>query len=199
MPPLLSQPATIAAMGRVIYSLNVSLDGYAADADGGLGWADVDDELHQWFNDRTREASLAAYGRRMYELMAGYWPHAEMDPDATPVMRDFARIWTPMPKAVFSSTLDHVDWNSRLVRGNAIDEVARLRRDTGDEIGIGGPTLAASLIRAGLVDEYRLLVHPVVLGAGLPFFPDLERPIGLRQIDEHHFASGVVYLGYAAS
>jgi dihydrofolate reductase len=185
-------------MGRVIYSLNVSLDGYAADADGGLGWANVDDELHQWFNDRTREAGVFAYGTRMYELMAAYWPRADTDPEATPVMREFARIWTPMPKVVFSSTLDEVDWNSRLVRDSAPEEVGRLREQTDGDVAVGGPTLAASLIRAGLIDEYRLLVHPVILGAGLPFFPDLEQPIGLRNVDEHEFASGVVYMGYAA-
>ena len=185
-------------MGRVIYSMNVSLDGYAADPDGGLGWANVDDEVHAWFNGYAEEAGAFVYGRRMYELMSAYWPTGDEDPQATPVTRDFARIWRPKPKIIFSTTLGHVDWNARLTHANPRDELARLRDEFDGDLGIGGPTLAASFIREGLVEEYRLVVHPVILGAGLPFFPNLERPIGLRLVDERRFESGVIYLGYAA-
>jgi dihydrofolate reductase len=112
-------------------------------------------------------------------------------------MVEFARIWKPMPKLVFSSTLETVHWNSRLVRGNVGDEVERLRLEVDGEIDVGGPTLAAALIQRGLVDEYRLAVHPVVLGAGTPFFATLERSLRLRLLDTQRFASGVVCLGYA--
>ena len=181
-------------MAKVVYGLNVSIDGYAATTDGGLDWADVDEELHFWFNERTRDAGAFVYGRRMYEVMAGYWPHGEADPDATPAMRDFARLWVPMPKYVVSSTLDTVDWNTELVRADPPALVRKLRSRVDGEIQVGGPTLAASLIAANLIDEYRLLVHPVVLGAGLRFFPDLGRAIELRQVDGRPFASGVRYL-----
>ena len=185
-------------MGKLIYSLNVSLDGYVETPDHSLEWAIVDDELHTWFNDQARQLDASLYGRRMYELMAGYWSTAEADPSATAPMRDFARIWNSLPKMVFSSTLTSVEWNSRLLRGDVGEELARLRTEFDGDMDVGGATLASAFIRRGLVDEYRLLVHPVILGAGTPFFPDLEAPIGLRLMETRTFSSGVLYLGYAA-
>lgn len=185
-------------MGKLIYSMNVSLDGYVETPEHSLDWANVDEELHRWFNDRAREVDASLYGRRMYELMAGYWPTAESDPSATEVEREFARIWKPMPKIVFSSTLSTVDWNSRLVRGDVGDELAQLRTEFDGDLDVGGATLAAEFIRRGLIEEYQLLVHPVVLGAGTPFFPELDSPIPLRLTETATFNSGVIYLGYTA-
>lgn len=184
-------------MGKVVYSMNVSLDGFVETPDHSLDWANVDEEIHRWFNDESRAAGAFVYGRRLYEVMAAYWPTAESDPAATPAMVEFAQIWNPMPKVVFSSTLDSVQWNSRLARGDVGDEVERLRAEVDGEISIGGPTLAAELIRRGLVDEYRLAVHPVVLGAGTPFFPALDRPLKLRLLDTRRFGSGAMVLTYA--
>ena len=96
-------------------------------------------------------------------------------------MRDFARIWAATPKIVFSSSLDSVDFNSRLVRGDIAEELARVRKEFDGDMDVSGATLAASFIRRGLVDEYRLLVHPVVLGAGTRFFPEVASPIPLRR------------------
>jgi dihydrofolate reductase len=183
-------------MGKLVYSMNVSLDGYIETPDHGLDWTNVDEELHTWFGDRAREADAFLYGRRLYEVMAAYWPTAESDPSATDYMLDFARIWNAKPKVVFSSTLATVDWNSRLVRGDIGDELARLRTEFDGDLDVGGPTLASAFIRRGLVDEYRLLVHPIILGDGTPFFPTLETPIRLRQTETRTFDSGVVYLGY---
>src|ERR1700704_1518429 len=101
-------------MDKLVYSMNASLDGYVETPDHSLDWANVDDELHTWFNDRAREAAAFLYGRRLYETMAAYWPTAAADPGATKVMLDFARIWNEKPKIVFSSTLTSVRWNSRL-------------------------------------------------------------------------------------
>jgi len=185
-------------MGRLIYTFNVSLDGYVETPDRSLDWANVDDELHSWFNDRARELDASLYGRRLYELMAAYWPNAESDPDATGTMREFGRIWLATPKVVFSKTLDSVDWNSRLARGDVGEELERLKEEFHGDMEVGGPTLASEFIRRGLVDEYGLVIHPVVLGAGRPFFPGLDSRIGLRQIETHRFESGVVYIGYAA-
>jgi dihydrofolate reductase len=112
-------------------------------------------------------------------------------------MREFARLWNATPKFVFSTTLASVDWNSRLVRGDVREALAAIRKEFDGDLDVGGPTLAAAFIRRGLVDEYRLLIHPVILGAGTPFFPSLEAPIRLRLIDERRFASGVMYLAYA--
>jgi dihydrofolate reductase len=186
-------------MGKLIYSLNVSLDGFVETPDHSLDWAIVDDELHTWFNDQTRGLDATIYGRRLYEVMAGYWPTAESDPAANAVEVDFARIWNAMPKIVFSNSLESVDFNSRLVTGDVGEELAKLRAEFDGDIDVGGPTLAAEFIKRGLVDEYQLIVHPVVLGAGTPFFPPLDHPIGLRLTETRTFASGVVYQGYAAT
>ncbi len=185
--------------GSSIYSLNVSLDGYVAAVDGSLDWATIDDELHTWFNDQTRTLDASLYGRRMYQLMSAYWPTAEADSEATEPMRDFARIWAALPKIVFSTTLDTVDWNSRLVAGDVRARLAELRAEFPGDLDVSGPTLAAAFMRYGLVDEYRLVVHPVVLGAGIPLFPALDHRVGLRLLETRTFGSGVMYLGYTTS
>jgi dihydrofolate reductase len=185
-------------VGKLVYSLNVSLDGYVETPDHSLGWAIVDEELHSWFNERTRDADAFVWGRRMYELMVAYWPTAESDAAATPAMREFARLANPKPKFVFSSMLTTVEWNGRLVQGDVRDVLGRLQAEFDGELQVGGPTLAAEFIRRGLVDEFRLLVHPVVIGAGTPFFPPDVR-LGLRLIETRAFESGVVYLGYAVA
>lgn len=185
-------------MGKLVYAMNVSLDGYVETPDRSLDWTIVDEELHSWFNDLVRGADAFLYGRRLYEVMAAYWPTAESDPSATEAMLEFARIWNAKPKVVFSSTLASVDWNSRLVRGDAAEELGRLRDQFDGELQVGGATLASTFIQRGLIDEYALVVHPVLLGAGRPFFPPLETPIALRRTAMHRFASGVVHLRYAA-
>jgi dihydrofolate reductase len=185
-------------MGKLIYLMNVSLDGYVDTVDHGLEWTRVDEELLAWFNDEVRATDAFLYGRRLYEVMAAYWPTAESDPEATPAMHDFARIWNPKPKVVFSTTLGSVDWNSRLAQGDVGEELARLKAEFPGDLSVGGPTLAAQFIQRGLVDEYRLVVHPVVLGAGTPYLPPLPSPIDLELIETRTFASGAVYLGYQA-
>lgn len=185
-------------MGRLIYTLNVSLDGFIETPDRSLAWTIADDELLTWFNDTTRELDATIYGRRLYEVMAAYWPNGESDPAATEPMREFARIWNAMPKVVVSMTLPAVAWNSRLVRGDIAEELARLRHEFSGDLGVGGPTLAAEFIRRDLIDEYRLVVHPAVLGAGTRYFPPIDGPRRLRMMDTRTFASGVVYLRYEA-
>jgi dihydrofolate reductase len=183
-------------MGRLIYSMSVSLDGFVNTPSGSLDWVMVDEELHSFFNDEAREASAFLYGRRLYDLMTGYWPTAETDPAATPAELEFARIWRETPKIVFSRTLEQVDWNSRLVRDDAVAEVTRLKAQPGFDMSVGGPLTAATFMRAGLVDEYRLYVNPVILGAGTPFFPELDDRIALDLVETRTFGSGVVYLRY---
>ena len=186
-------------MGRLIYLMNVSLDGFVATPDDGLDWTVIDEELHTWFNHEARRTDASLYGRRLYQVMSAYWPTAESDPSATPAMVEFARIWNAKPKVVFSRTLETVAWNSRLVSGDVGYELAKLRSEFDGDMDIGGPTLASAFIERGLVDEFRLVVHPVVLGKGKAFFPRLARAIGLRLTETRTFESGVVYVGYAAS
>ncbi|HEY5519830.1 MAG TPA: dihydrofolate reductase family protein [Candidatus Limnocylindrales bacterium] len=181
--------------GRVVYSMSVSLDGYINSPSGSLDWVDIDEEVHGWFNDRARAAGAFIYGRRLYETMTDYWPTAEANPNATPVEVDFARIWGPKPKVVFSSTLESVDWNSRLLRTNIIEELAALKAEFEGDLDVGGATLASALVERNLIDEYRLVVHPVILGGGTPFFP-AGTPLDLRLIDSHRFDKGAVLLAY---
>jgi dihydrofolate reductase len=183
-------------MGRLIFSMSVSLDGFVDTPAHSLDWVRVDEELHRVFNEESRTVGTSLYGRRMYELMTGYWPTAERDPDGTPATIEFARIWQATPKVVFSRTLESVAHGARLVRDDAVAEVARLKADADFDMDVGGPTLAGALIAAGLVDEYRLYVHPVVLGAGTRFFPALVDRVELELLETRTFGSGVVRLSY---
>ncbi|GAC1664174.1 MAG: dihydrofolate reductase family protein [Candidatus Limnocylindrales bacterium] len=185
-------------MGKVIFLMNVSLDGYIETPDHSLDWTIVDDKLHSWFNERERSLDALVYGRRLYELMNAYWPTAEAKPEMTDTEIEYARIWNAQPKVVVSRTLQAAPAGWRLTSGDPETILEELRRDFSGDLGIGGPTLAAGFIRRGLVDEYGLVVHPVILGGGTPFFPDLERPAGLRLLETRTFSSGVVYLGFAA-
>jgi dihydrofolate reductase len=185
-------------MGKLIYSLNVSLDGFVETQDHSLDWATVDDELHTWFNDQARTLDASLYGRRMYELMADYWPTGEADPSATDAMREFARIWKPMPKIVFSTSLEHVEHNARVTHGDVGTVLDGLRREFDGDLDVGGPNLAGQFVRRGLVDEYRLVIHPVVLGAGTPFWPELDAPLRLRLVETQTFASGAELRSYVA-
>jgi dihydrofolate reductase len=185
-------------MGKVIFLMNVSLDGYIETPDHSLDWTINDDELLTWFNERMRTFEAIVYGRRLYELMNAYWPTAESDPAATGPMLEFARIWNAKPKVVVSSSMRKAPAGWRLTRGDPETILEELRRDSSGDLEIGGPTLAAGFIRRGLVDEYQLVVHPVILGGGTPFFPDLERPAGLRLLETRTFSTGTVYLGFAA-
>lgn len=183
-------------MGKVTYLMNVSLDGFVETLDRSLNWTTVDEELHTWFNERTRDSDVLVYGRRLWEVMSAYWPTGESDPQATDAMREYARIWNAAPKVVFSNELESVGHGARLARGDVAEELARLHGEFDGEIEVGGPTLAAQFIERGLVDEYHLVVHPVVLGAGTPYFPPLRSRIQLRATESRTFASGVRYLGY---
>jgi dihydrofolate reductase len=184
-------------MGRLIYLMNVSLDGFVETPDHDLGWARIDDELHAWFNEQTRRTDVMLYGRRLYEVMSAHWPFAADLPDTTPVELEFARLWNETPRVVFSRTLERVEWNSRLNDAPIEETLAALRAEYDGELAVAGPTLAAEFVRRDLVDEYRMVVHPVVLSAGTPYFPDLPAPLDLELVDTRRFASGVMYLGYA--
>jgi dihydrofolate reductase len=173
--------------------MSASLDGFAAAPDGSLDWVIVDDELHTAFNDEAREMDVFAWGRRTYELMNAYWPTALDDADATPVERDFALIYRDTPKLVFSRSLESVADGCELDVGDAVARVSALKAE-GKALGVGGPTLAGSMLAAGLLDEVRVYVNPVVLGSGLRFFPALDAPVRLRLVEERRFASGVVLL-----
>ncbi|MBH0780445.1 dihydrofolate reductase family protein [Nocardia bovistercoris] len=177
-------------MRKLIYGFGVSVDGYVNDRDGNIDWTSPDDELHQFHNDRYRDLEVSLHGRRLYELMAEYWPHVAED--APPIEREFAELWTNKPKVVFSRTLTEVGWNSRLVGANAVEEVRRLKAEGDGVMEVGGANLAASLIPHGIIDEYQVFVSPVVLGGGTPMFPQLDKHIRLRLVETRHFETAVM-------
>ena len=186
-------------MRKVIYSMSVTLDGFVAGPAGEIDWGGPDDELHRFHNDRVRAQSAQLLGRRLYETMLYWEDDAERDPAATATMLDFAGIWRPLPKIVFSRTLSEVrGTNTRLATGSPAEEVARLKAEPVEgDIGIGGAGLAAELMAAGLVDVFDLFVAPVVLGAGTRYFPPLEHRIPLALVERREFAGGVQHLRYA--
>ncbi len=183
-------------MRKVVYSLNVSLDGFIEDANGSLDWGNPDSELLQFFNEQEREFDLQLYGRRIYENMAAHWTTAHTNPSASPHEIEYARIWQSIPKIVFSKTLAHVGANARLVRDNIAEEVSALKAQPGKNMVVCCAGLAAGFMQLDLIDEYRLVLHPVVLGGGKPMFPVLDKRIGLRLIETRRFGSGVVLLRY---
>lgn len=138
---------------------------------------------------------MSVYGRRVYEAMS-YWDAAEDDPDLLDFMREFAEQYAAHPKVVASTTLDAVGPNARLLRSGVVEEVARLKAEDGGPIGLAGATLAASLIPAGLVDEYRPIIHPCSIGGGTPFLPAGVEVPGLELLETKTFPGGHVYLRY---
>jgi dihydrofolate reductase len=183
-------------MGKVMYAMSVSLDGFIEAANGDLSWSYPDEELHEHFNDREAMIDTYLYGRRLYENMAAFWPTADENPSAPQYEVEYARIWKSKPKIVFSTTLDQVGWNSRLVSGNIVEQVNRLKEQPGKDMSVGGAELASSFMRLGLIDEYSLYIHPVVLGGGRPMFGPLPDKINLQLVETRTFGSGVVLLRY---
>jgi dihydrofolate reductase len=183
-------------MRNLIYSMMVSLDGFIDDAHHGLEWVIIERELHQFINDQQAGIGAFLYGRRLYENMSAYWPTADQDPAATDYTLEWAEIWKAMPKIVFSKTLDKVEWNSRLVKGDPAEEVRRLKGQTGKSLSVGGASLAGALLKHDLVDEIQLFVMPAILGSGTPFFPVMDHKINLRLVETRTFGGNVVYLRY---
>lgn len=183
-------------MRTVIYAINASLDGFIEDKDGSLGWSEPSDELFRYFIDFEHEIDTHLYGRRLYENMAGYWPMADSNPAATDDQIEFARRWKQATNVVFSRTLEQVREPDRLVRDNVAEEIRRLKAQSGKPMLVGGPGLAASLMQLDLIDEVRLIIHPVILGGGKPMFPSLDHLLRLRLMETRQFESGVVILRY---
>lgn len=183
-------------MSNVVLTMSISLDGYFEGPDREIDWHLVDEELHQHMNDWLGRAGVFAEGRVTYELMASYWPTADEDPESPPPIVEFARIWRDMPKIVYSRTLQQADWNTTIVRDVVPEEVTELRARTDGDVVIGGADVAATFLRHDLVDEIRLYVHPVVLGAGRPLFQPGSGPRQLRLAETRTFGNGVVLLRY---
>jgi dihydrofolate reductase len=183
-------------MRKIVVMISVSVDGFFEGPNRELDWQLVDDELHQHFNDELATMGAFLDGRVTYELMAAFWPTADRDPASTAPMVEFARIWRDMPKLVFSTTLERADWNATIVREVDPAAIAALKAQPGGDLVVGGADLAGAFRRLGLVDEYRLYVHPVVLGSGKPLFAPADTRVGLRLVETRTFGNGVVLLRY---
>jgi dihydrofolate reductase len=182
-------------MGRLVYAALCSLDGYTADEDGSFDWAAPGEELHGFVNEMERGLGTYLYGRRMYEVMR-FWEDADALAGEPEVMQEYGRIWRAADKVVYSSTLDAVTTDrTRLERSFDPGAVREMKESSDRDLGIGGPTLAAGALRAGLVDDVHLLIAPVVVGGGLQVFPDGLK-VSLELVDERRFGDGVVHLRY---
>ncbi|WP_067825304.1 dihydrofolate reductase family protein [Nocardia inohanensis] len=179
----------------VIYSLSVSLDGYIAGPGDDLGWSVPDEELMRFHIEQTRDIAAHVCGRKLYETML-VWETAEqtMSDEAD---LEFAKIWRPIPKVVFSRTLESVSGNARLATDDIATEIDRLRGQPGPGVvAIAGAEIAAAAIAEDLIDEYCQFVYPVVLGSGTPYFPPLDRRLELRLVETRQVGAQVVYLRY---
>ncbi|MEU3948716.1 dihydrofolate reductase family protein [Streptomyces sp. NPDC029526] len=183
-------------MRDVTYSMNVSLDGYIAGPDGGFDWSEPDEEVFRFWIDDLRTVGVHLLGRNLYETML-YWETAAEDPSLDAAQREWVDLWNPLPKVVFSTTLSDVRGRARLATGTVAEEIERLRAEPGEgEIAIGGATLAAEAAAAGLIDEYRVMVYPVLVGGGLPYFARDERRVDLDLVETRPFGSKFVLLRY---
>jgi dihydrofolate reductase len=183
-------------MRSVTYSMSVSLDGYIVGPDGGFDWTTPDAEVFRFWINEIRAVGVHLMGRRLYETML-YWETADQDPSLGDAEREWAALWNPLPKVVFSTMLSAVQGNARLATGDLTEEIERLRAEPGEgDIAIGGAMLAAEAAALGLIDEYQAMVYPVLVGGGILYFPQRERRVDLELVETRTFNSSVVYLRY---
>jgi len=183
-------------MAKLIYSAIASLDGYVEDAHGKFDWAAPDEEVHAFVNDLERPIGTYLYGRRMYETMVS-WETVSGGADQPAVTRDFAEIWRAAEKIVYSRTFQAVSSSrTRIERDFDAEAIRALKRASGSDIAIGGAELAGQAIASGLVDEFRLLLVPILVGGGKRLWPQDVGGVALELLDERRFREGVVSVHY---
>jgi dihydrofolate reductase len=176
--------------------MGMSLDGYILGPDGGFEWSAPNEELFQFATDEIRQVGVHFLGRRLYETMV-YWETVDQDPTISELELEFAALWKSLTKVVFSSTLTSVESGYHLAEGDLASEVARWRAEPAEgDIAIGGASLAMQAVDLGLVDEFGLRIHPVLVGGGTPFFPRAEHRENLELVGSRLFDTGVVCLRY---
>jgi dihydrofolate reductase len=177
-------------MRKVIMWNMVTIDGFFEGPNSDISWFVFDDELEGYINETQEQAGTLIFGRVTYQLMADYWPSEQ---------GKIADFMNGIEKVVFSRTLESVDWNnSKLVKDDVAQEVARLKADDGGDIFLfGSAYLASTLIERDLIDEHRLGINPVILGRGTPLFKSSDRSIGMNLLESRMLKSGVVVLHYA--
>jgi dihydrofolate reductase len=175
--------------------MQMSADGFAAASDGAFDWPVTGDEVQQYFVDELSKMGTFAYGATLFGWMASYWPNVENIPDAAPSDLAYSKIWVPMPKVVFSRTMEQADWNTTVASGDLAEEVAAAKaRSDGDVAFFGGPSIANALLERDLIDEFRLFIHPVALGGGHRLFPTSASRTKLRLVEARTFDGTVAYV-----
>jgi dihydrofolate reductase len=185
-------------MRKIIYWVHSSIDGHIAGPNGEFDWPTVGPELFGYSEAINEQVDTLLYGRVVWEMMAAYWPTADADPAAADDhTRAFAPFWRRTPKVVVSRTLEDAGWDAQVIGKNLAEEIAELKRQPGKDILLtGGARLAASLTELGLLDDCRIVIHPVVLGGGPPLFMEPKDRIGMRLVDSRTFDSQTVLLRY---
>ncbi len=182
-------------MRKIIYWVHVSLDGHIAGPNGEFDWPVFGPELARYSHEENDRVDTFLYGRVVWDLMSSYWPTADATGDDEHA-RYFAPVWRATPKVVFSTTLEEAEWNTRVVGGDLAAEVAALKSAPGKDMQLtGGAGLAKALADLDLIDEYQVVVHPVVLGGGPQLFPLSDR-FGLRLLETRTFDGATVLLRY---
>jgi dihydrofolate reductase len=188
-------------MRKLYLFMSLSLDGYFEGPNHDISWHNVDDEFNKFAIEQLKETDLFLWGRRIYQLMEAYWPRAAEDPSTSRDDREIAHLMNGTEKLVFSRTLDKVretrNWKSaRLVHEFDPREIRRLKERPGKDIGVGGPDLASSFAREGLIDEFRFMINPVALGEGTPIFRGMKERMSLELLKTRKFDSGNILLYY---
>lgn len=175
-------------MRKLIAAINMTLDGFCDHTA-----MTADEEIHQHFNELLNNADTLIYGRTTYQLMEGYWPTVMKDPTGNKPMDDFAVLIDNISKIVYSRTLKNVDWKNTTLKQEVIkDEILELKQQAGKKILVGSPSLIAAFLQLGLIDEFQPVVHPVILGRGLPLFKNIKDRIDLKLLKTKTFACGAV-------
>ena len=187
---------------RFVYWMNVSID-LRIERDpqeqGGGDWMSITESLHREFNARAAKLTMGVEGRVIHETMESFWPEARHDQSQPDFLREYGEIWTRMPKVLVSRTRTTADHNTRIIGANddAIEQLARIRAESSGDIGVGGATVATMLLRAHLLDEVLLYIHPVILGRGRPLFDEPIDPVDLALLEAETYEQGVVMHRYA--
>jgi dihydrofolate reductase len=183
-------------MRKIIYFVHQSLDGYIEGPNGEFDWPMVGPELSTYGRELDDQVDTILYGRVVWQMMSGFWPQAEsMSND--PHDLAYAPVWRAKPKVVVSTTLTQADWNTRVIGADVAEQVAALKQEAGQDIVLmGGQKLATTLARAGLLDEYRIVVHPVLLGDGRSLFDGQKGQTTLTLVESRSFDSRTVLLRY---
>ena len=182
-------------MAKLIYAYNTSLDGYVKDEEGNFDWTEPDEEVHTFFNELERTIGTSLYGRRMYETMR-VWQDPEGLEEQDEYIREYAEIWQDADKIVYSRTLEEPTTPRTRIESEFDPAAVRELKETAvADLSVGGAELGAEALRAGLVDEFHQVIHPVIVGGGTPWLPDGLR-LDLELLDERRFVNGTVHLHY---